>query len=190
MTVFDISWRRLRWLIGALLSIVLMISAGQAVYMTGKAWLAQRLLWSAWRESRQNSVTKPWPWADVHPVGLLEVPKLGIRQVVLNDHSGESLAFGPGLAAGDGALMLAGHRDSHFAFLRQLKTGDRLRWQATGKAARDFRVDAFEIIDTRRREQVSPSPGTLLLVTCFPFDALTAGGPLRYVVVASEVLKI
>jgi len=27
----------------------------------------------------------------------------------------------------------------------------------------------------------------LILVTCFPFDAMTAGGPLRYVVFAKEI---
>lgn len=192
MAMSDVSpASRLRWLAAGLLSTVFLLSAGQGMYMSGKAWLAQHLLWSAWQESGTGTnKMKPWPWADVHPVGLLEVPELGIRQVVLNDHSGESLAFGPGLAIGNGALMLAGHRDSHFAFLRRLKTGDRLRWRASGKAAREFRVDSFEVIDTRLREEVVPPAGTLLLVTCFPFDALTAGGPLRYVVVASEILNI
>jgi sortase A len=36
-----------------------------------------------------------------------------------------------------------------------------------------------EFIDTRRLPA-----GTLLLVTCYPFDSMDAGGPLRYVVEA------
>ncbi|MEH6561240.1 MAG: class GN sortase, partial [Marinobacter sp.] len=36
-----------------------------------------------------------------------------------------------------------------------------------------------EFIDTHKL-----SAGTLLLITCYPFDSMDAGGPLRYVVEA------
>ena len=39
--------------------------AGEAAYIHSKAWLAQRLIASAWNRSRAGGVgAKPWPWAD------------------------------------------------------------------------------------------------------------------------------
>ncbi|MCW8194904.1 class GN sortase [Proteobacteria bacterium 005FR1] len=180
-----------RLIASSLLVLVALAFGGQAFYLDAKAWLAQRLLFKAWESSEQSSsVTKPWPWADVHPAGLLEIPEQGIRQVVLNDHSGEALAFGPGIARGNNAVMLAGHRDSHFEFMSQLDAGDHIRWQEAGKTGKDFRISAAYVLDTRLQEEIVPPGNTLLLVTCYPFDAMSAGGPLRYVVVAEEVLKL
>ncbi|MEX1032634.1 MAG: class GN sortase [Cellvibrionaceae bacterium] len=178
----------LRCLASAALIVVLVGSSSQAIYLSGKAWLAQRLLYAAWRESETiNTPRRPWPWADIHPVGLLQIPALGIEQVVLNDHSGESLAFGPGMAEANGTIMLAGHRDSHFAFLQELAVGDHINFQRSGEPTRVFRVNSTQVLDTRRQEQIIATDEVLLLVTCFPFDALTAGGPLRYVVVATKI---
>jgi sortase A len=102
--------------------------------------------------------------------------------------SGEFRVLGGG--RGNGAIMLAGHRDSHFAFVSKLSAGDRIRWQEAGRSAKEFRVSATHVIDIRLQEEIVPPENTLLLVTCYPFDALSAGGPLRYVVVAEEVVRL
>ena len=49
-----------------------------------------------------------------------------------------------------------------------------------------FLVDSSaRIVDSRRKAlPLSDSVERLLLVTCYPFDALAPGGPLRYVVSA------
>jgi sortase A len=44
----------------------------------------------------------------------------------------------------------------------------------------------MQVVDSRRQPLQLSGDG-LALVTCFPFDALTAGGPLRYVVIATPV---
>ena len=51
--------------------------------------------------------------------------------------------------------------------------------------AKQFRVP-IEVADQRnlRLPRLTPEP-TLTLVTCYPFDAVTTGGPLRYVVIAT-----
>jgi len=56
----------------------------------------------------------------------------------------------------------------------QLPDGRRLRYRVTGG----------EVIDTRLGSQLPARDGqaSLELVTCFPFNALRAGGPLRYIV--------
>jgi len=52
-------------------------------------------------------------------------------------------------------------------------------------AWRTYRVSGTEIIDARRA-RLLPGDATprLTLVTCYPFDAIAPGGPLRYVVSA------
>lgn len=182
------SW--LRWTVGAGLLIVLAVNSAEALYLSGKALLAQHLLLTAWETSQETQqAAKPWPWADIHPAGLLQVPQRGIRQVALNGHSGEALAFGPGAVAVEDAVMLGGHRDSHFRFVRQLELGETLFWQPLGKESRAYHVTAMEVINSAEQELIIPPPDTLLLVTCFPFDALNSGGPLRYVVVATPVTR-
>ena len=50
---------------------------------------------------------------------------------------------------------------------------------------RRYRVAQSAVVDKRDLDPVRQGDGTrLTLVTCYPFDALRAGGPLRYVVTA------
>jgi sortase A len=86
--------------------------------------------------------------------------------------------------------MLAGHRDTHFAFLRNLQPGDDLAIQTADGRERHFQLSETHIIDSRReRLQFNENAGaTLTLLTYYPFDAITPGGPLRYVAVATPAL--
>ncbi|MBW0147828.1 class GN sortase [Marinobacter arenosus] len=156
-----------------------------------KAVVAQELLELAWAESQaRQTATRPWPWADTWPVGRLTVPELDQSMIVLAGGHGESLAFGPGQVLGSdygrGPTVIAGHRDTHFDQLKYLKTGSELRLQGRDGGWRTYRVLATRIVDSRS-EQIDTrllEEDTLLLVTCYPFDSMDAGGPLRYVVEA------
>ena len=149
-----------------------------------KAELAQVLISHAWLK---QGTARPWPWADTWPVLRLRVPHLGVDLYVLEGGQGHALAFGPGRVqkpgAGAAPLVIAGHRDTHFSFLQQLRTGDLLRLQAKQGSWQDWRIDSVALVDSKRTE-LNPAPGGLTLVTCYPFDALLAGGTLRYVVTA------
>ena len=108
---------------------------------------------------------------------------------MLEGSSGRNLAFGPTLV-NPGRLdqtsdrILSGHRDTHFSFLRELKTGDLLRLRTTTEI-RDYRVSWQEAVDSRQQQLVfDDSIDRLTLLTCYPFDAAMAGGPLRWVVTA------
>ena len=80
--------------------------------------------------------------------------------------------------------ILSGHRDTHFSFLKELKTGDLLRLRTTTEI-RDYRVSWQEAVDSRQQQLViDDSVDRLTLLTCYPFDTTTAGGPLRWVVTA------
>ncbi len=161
---------------------------GQAGYLHAKAWLAQRLIDRAW--SQDEGPARPWPWADMRPVARLAAPRIHQALYVLSDASDRSLAFGPGVWQGDPArtgesVVLAGHRDTHFALLQQLVVGDTLTLALPNGAVHRYRVRAMHVIDTRDQSLVlTPESGELILATCYPFDAINPGGPLRYIVVA------
>lgn len=170
---------------------------GAAGAIHAKAWLAQVLLERAWADTLAGQAeARPWPWADTAPVGRLQVPDLDIDQIVLAGASGRTLAFGPAHLDGTarpgmvGHSVLSGHRDTHFAFLRNLRPGSELRLQGGDGTWRRYRVGEARVIDARQAWLISgEGRNALTLVTCYPFDALEPGGPLRYVVSAeSEVV--
>ena len=83
------------WLLAAVF-ITAAIFTLQALWIPAKALLAQHLLESAWQKNLAGeTAARPWPWADTSPVGVLEIPELGLRQIVLEGASGRNLAFGP-----------------------------------------------------------------------------------------------
>ena len=166
---------------------------GGAALIHGKAWLAQRLLDRAWTETLAGGgEVKPWPWADTWPVARLAVPSLDVDLVVLAGANGRTLAFGPVVVPGTEGLehrILSGHRDTHFAFLRDLADGTRIRLQDRAGNWRDYAVQGRQVIDVRHpvRARRAGSKALVTLVTCFPFDAITPGGPLRYAVTAAAL---
>lgn len=177
--------------VGRLLLITGLVLLAQALWMPLKAVLAQSLLRRAYEQAPGQA--RPWPWADFAAVAELTMPRLGVRQLVLDQASPRALAFGPGLQIGVPTtapalqrLVLAGHRDSHFEWLRELAVGDELLLSlpAAGRApATRYRVVQTQVVDSRStRLSSAAADGELLLTTCWPFDALVAGGPLRYAV--------
>jgi sortase A len=174
-----------------LLAVAGAASFGGGAYIHAKAILAQWLLHAAWSASRDTGMpVKPWPWADTHPVARLTAPAHDADVLVLAGASGRTLAFGPGHLDGSalpgerGNAVITAHRDTHFRFLRALASGDEIVVERADGASRHFRVRAAYVVDHRELflPRDTPVP-TLTLVTCYPFDAIDSGGPLRYVVV-------
>jgi sortase A len=167
---------------------------GHGVWIHAKARLAQHLLHRAWaRTLAGERDVKPWPWADTWPVARLTVPAHGVDVIVLAGASGRTLAFGPGHAAGSatpgaaGTAIVTGHRDTHFAFLAHVRAGEIVVVQVPGRAPVAFRVSETAVVDARTAAVLNDDGlSTLVLLTCYPFDAVTAGGPLRYAVTAER----
>ena len=109
--------------------------------------------------------------------------------MVLAGDSGRPLAFGPGwaessaLPSGDsGTTIISGHRDTHFAWLRELQQDDALMLETT-HGTREYRVASLQVVDSRQQRIATDSNNPqLVLVTCWPFDAVAPRGPLRYVI--------
>ena len=181
----------------ALMFGALMLAAGlglDGVWIHAKAALAQLLLERAWTRSDHGRLSqRPWPWADIAPLARLRVPRLHQDLIVLDGDSGQALAFGPGWSTGGarpgaaGLGVISAHRDTQFRFLQMLWPGDRLHLDGPHGGS-DYRVSGHRILDSRHeRIPAADSMDGLWLVTCYPFDAIVPGGPLRYVVQARRM---
>ena len=168
---------------------------GEGSWIYAKARLAQFLLQRAWSRALTGEPTvKPWPWADTWPVARLTVPSKHIDLIVLNGAYGRTLAFGPGYAESSsfpgspGTTILTGHRDTHFEFLKQLKQDDEIMLETAAGITQRYLVQDSQIVDARTASIDLPDgEDQLVLVTCYPFDAIVPGGALRYVVTAVEI---
>lgn len=174
----------------AVLFTAALLTTANAAWIPAKAALGQILLERAWHaRSAGAEAPRPWPWADTRPVAELEIPSLDLRQLVLEGASGRNLAWGPAaLTSVHGRdVVISGHRDTHFTALKGLAAGDLLILR-DGHSERRYRVSWLHIVDSRREELVTRyDQDRLTLVTCYPFDAATAGGPLRLVITALPV---
>ena len=169
------------------------LQAASAAMIPAKAVVAQILLDRAFERSiAAHRPIKPWAWADMAPVARLAVPRLGVEQIVLDSGSGQALAFGPtllpaGSASGrGGSVIIAAHRDTHFRFLANLETGDRVELTGIDNLTTNWRVIGAQVVRNDRFAIAGEAGQQLLLTTCYPFDA-TRQGPLRFVVHAERI---
>jgi sortase A len=156
---------------------------GQGLWIPAKAALAQVLLERAFERSLATGrPVKPWPWADTWPVARISFPRLHRQVIVLDGASGQALAFGPGHMAGtpdagdQGVAVYAAHRDTHFALLSQIKTGDEIQVDGIDGRRVGFRVVAAQVVAWDAAGLDPHAPGrALALATCWPLAAKTHG---------------
>lgn len=190
-----INRRRFASLLAALLVAVMVWQWSGAARIYLKAHLAQWLIAKAWTETldQPGAHIKPWPWADTRPVARLLVPGHNIDLYVLAGAQGNSLAFGPGHHSGSpppgaGTSVIGGHRDTHFRFLQHLQVGDALTLQTPTGELLQYRIAQLVVVNIHVQPLlIEPGLPGLVLVTCYPFDALIPDGPLRLVVWADLV---
>jgi sortase A len=165
-----------------------------AFWLYGKAQVGQMLLSRAWAKTLEDGTKhKPWPWADHWPVARLILEEHNIDQIVLAGDSGSVLAFAPGMnlqaakPGQSGTVIISGHRDTHFRFLQDLKAGAEFTLQIKD-GTHWYRVEETKIVDSRTtRINPAAGEGRLVLVTCYPFDAIEVGGPMRFVVMSRKI---
>ncbi len=122
-------------------------------------------------------------------VSHLEVPRLKQSLYVVEGSDEAALKTGPGHVQGtampgeEGNCVIAGHRDTHFRFLRNVRPGDRI-FLETVEGRFCYRVTGTEIISPAKVEVLQPTKDPQLhLITCFPFQYV-GHAPKRYVVSA------
>jgi len=156
-----------------------------------KAFAAQVLINAAWDRTQQGvAEARPWPWADTTPVARMTFRDWKTL-VVLEGSSGRNLAFAPShdaasvLPGEPGNSVISAHRDTHFRELEHARIGDRIQVERPDGQHFLFSVTDVSVVDSRaKRIALDGDEPTLTLVTCYPFDAISPGGPLRFVVTA------
>ena len=165
----------------------------QAIKIDLKAQVAQILLNHAWQQSLKNGEgAQPWPSFDGKPIFKLEIVKHQISQIVLDGTSGQSLTFGPAfhkesfLPSSNKITAISSHRDSHGEYIKNLEIGDILKLQDLDKNWHTYKIEEFLIVNVKEAITINKR-NRLLLITCYPFDALLSGTPLRYIVSAINI---
>ncbi|HLZ51433.1 MAG TPA: class D sortase [Candidatus Acidoferrum sp.] len=130
--------------------------------------------------------------ADGDVLGELQVPRLGINEIVVQGDSAADLRLAVGhlsntvLPGEWGNVALAGHRDTFFRPLRDIRVGDEIRFK-TSERIFEYRVESIEVVGPGDVRVLKPTTGhDLTLLTCFPFHYV-GPAPKRFVVLAREV---
>jgi sortase A len=164
-------------------------------YIPAKAVLAQYLINDAWNDSISSGENhKPWKWADMHPVMKLSSDKHNQELIVLSGDKGNSLAFAPGynlfsyMPNHGGTTVISAHRDTHFEFLQDVSISDVFELTDRNNKTSSYEVSDIKIIDATNQDiAIHSDQDELKLITCYPFNAIVARGPLRYVITASMI---
>ena len=180
---------------------------GYCVFTSIDASLTQRRLAPSFEKSKNHvdvaaQATFNNATTDVHKtlaqpgsslVGRLEIPKLGVSLVVLEGAASKTLRVGLGHVSGTslpgqpGNVVIAGHRDTFFRPLRNIKIGDEVSVETTAHTY-CYQVRSFEIVDPRNVNALRfHNKDELTLITCYPFSYI-GPAPKRFVVHAEPVL--
>jgi LPXTG-site transpeptidase (sortase) family protein len=115
-----------------------------------------------------------------------------MSMVVLQGSDEETLRLGPGhiettpLPGEAGNVAIAGHRDSFFRPLRNVRVGDDVLLE-TPEARVHYRVSSFRVVNSHDVSVIGPTKGAALtLVTCYPFWFI-GNAPDRFIVRATRV---
>lgn len=115
------------------------------------------------------------------------IPRLGKEEYVIKGATSRNLKRGPAWLVttsppgGEGNCVIAGHRDTHFRFLKDVRAGDVIELKY-GKRVFRYAVEAMHIVKPSNRQYLRPAGNAVLtLVTCYPFYYV-GPAPKRYIV--------
>jgi sortase A len=125
-------------------------------------------------------------------IGSVEIPRIGVSAIVLEGVGKKTLRRAVGripetaMPGGPGNVGLAGHRDSFFRGLKDVRKNDIVTLKTLGGTFH-YRVESIEIVqpaDTHVLDDVGAP--ALTLVTCYPFFYV-GSAPERFIVRARLV---
>ena len=95
---------------------------------------------------------------------------------------------GSALPGEPGSIIIAGHRDTHFGFLHEIRPGAMLQLTGMHGHRLNFKITGQEIMNARLHG-ISPlrAGSELILVTCQPTKGMPFRGPYRLVVTAKPI---
>jgi sortase A len=126
------------------------------------------------------------------PLGRIEISTIGLSAMILEGMDERTLRRAVGHIPGTplpgqpGNVALAGHRDTFFRGLRNIREGDEITLQTLSGLYR-YRVDSTKVVDPGETQVLDSSDNaTLTLVTCYPFSYL-GPAPKRFIVSAHKL---
>jgi sortase A len=163
-------------------------AAGASIYQAWRGQELDRALDSLPATEQTNRIS----YASGSAIGRLDIPRLGLSSVVLEGSDAATLRLGVGrlhnssLPSGSGNVVLAGHRDTVFRSLRNIRQGDQISLR-TPEGQFQYSVDWTQVVDPTDTAVLQPTPEpSLTLVTCYPFYYV-GSAPQRFIVRAQRV---
>jgi sortase A len=126
------------------------------------------------------------------PLGRIEIRTIGVAAMILEGTDNKTLRRAVGHIPGTplpgqpGNVALAGHRDTFFRALKDIRQNDEITLE-TLRGLYRYRVDSIKVVDPEDTEVLHDSDDAILtLVTCYPF-AFVGPAPRRFVVRARRI---
>ena len=120
-------------------------------------------------------------------IGRLEIPRLNLSVIVMEGDDDATLARAVGhlpdtaLPWDPGNTVIAGHRDTFFRPLKNVREGDEMR-MTTARGTFDYRVMSTKIVEPDDLSVLAPTAiRSLTLVTCYPFNYV-GSAPQRFII--------
>jgi len=159
-------------------------------YVVAESRAYQQL--EAKKYQQAGPLSEPHTLAEGEVMGEIDVPRLGIHAIVVHGDSPAQLRHAVGhivktaLPGEPGNVVLAGHRDTFFRPLRDIRVGDEIRFKTRVRQF-EYRVQSIEVVEpTEIRILQTSTSHELTLLTCFPFRYV-GPAPNRFVVHAHEI---
>jgi sortase A len=125
-------------------------------------------------------------------IGRIEIPRLKVHAIVREGDDDGTLRRAVGhipssaLPGHTGNVALAGHRDTFFRALRDVRKNDKIDIR-TLNGDYEYVVENLRIVAPDDVQVLAPTSGNVLtLVTCYPFNYV-GNAPKRYIVRARQV---
>jgi sortase A len=125
-------------------------------------------------------------------IGLMQIPRLGVSVIVIEGTSAKTLRRAAGHIAGTalpgqpGNVGIAGHRDTFFLPLQNIRANDAITLTTLYGEYR-YRVVSIRVVDPADVAVLNHSANEILtLVTCYPFYFVGAA-PDRFIVRAERI---
>ncbi len=200
--------RFLTWSQRALLACAILL-LGYCGFVLADGWLFQRRashdLDRLLRERRASTPVTAQPEPVAAPkvvpaaaagglIGRIEIPRLrlsvAVREGIDTTTLRRAVGHIPGTAmpGEPGNVGLAGHRDTFFRSLKDLKIKDEIQ-VSTPQGVFQYEVVSLRVVEPENVGVLAPSgENVLTLVTCYPFNFVGAA-PKRWIVRASQVSR-
>ncbi len=170
---------------------VLLVARGMGILLDAES--EQQKLHGEWKSPEPSVVPALVKGSASGLVARMEFSRLQREVFILDGVVPSNLKRGPvwlresaRLGSG-GNTVIAGHRDTHFRFLKDVVVGDRFSVDR-GNDHQVFRVSGIRIVRPDERGLLAPAKRDVItLVTCYPFDGV--GRAQKRMIVTAEMVS-